>query len=174
MTEHEGSPPREIAAVHIILEATDGTETRLTLKPEGMFLLLSQVAGFTGAAITERSVNQLVTQGEATATSKPESKEETITVSGRLKGKPRAGRPDRNNKPTAWALLAAHEEGSDVARMWSATFYRHTAAIALKLDLGDQVTVQGYPRPNDDPSRNDGLAIFNLLNYPGKPEKASE
>src|SRR5947209_5639456 len=35
-------------------------------------------------------------------------KDKPQTLQGRLKSKPKQGRPDRNDKPTAWARFAAH------------------------------------------------------------------
>ena len=63
-------------------------------------------------------------------------------------------------------------EGSADAHLYGATFHRHTAAIALGLAAGTQITVEGYPHANWDRSgkRMDTLSVINLLAYPGKPE----
>jgi hypothetical protein len=95
----------------------------------------------------------------------------TVTLTGKLKSKPQEGRLDRNQKPTAWARLAVHLEGEEQAKMFLASFHRHTRAIALGLSEGDQVTVEGYPRPSADPARMDSLSVFNIPAYPGKPHK---
>jgi hypothetical protein len=57
--------------------------------------------------------------------------------------------------------------------MYSATFHKHTAKIALALDADAAVTVQGYPHESDDPGsrRMDTLSVINLLDYPGRPPK---
>jgi len=100
-------------------------------------------------------------------------KPKTVTLQGRLKSKPISGRPDRNDKPTAWARFAAHEDGLEQAHLYSTTFHRHTAEIALRLDAGAPLTLQGYPHePGDATSkRMDRLSVINLLDYPGKPKE---
>jgi len=118
--------------------------------------------------ITERSVEKLV--------GAPREKEPTITVTGRLKTEPREGRPDSRGNPTAWARLTAHEEGREDAHLYSATFHRHTAKIALGLEREAQITVQGYAHLSEDPGakRLDTISVVNILNYSGKPAKQSE
>jgi hypothetical protein len=95
-------------------------------------------------------------------------KQKTVTLTGRLKSKPREGRPDGRGQPTTWSKLACHEDGRESAKMYSATFHRNTAATALGLATDDQVTVQGYVRESADPNRMDSLSVFNILAYPGK------
>ena len=104
----DGSVP--LTSIYINLKqrcitfATEDQATKLTLAPEGVFYQLLQ-----GAAITTRSVDRLVGEAEAEAgeVAGPE-KEPTITLSGKLKSKPRQGRADGSGNPTAWARLAAH------------------------------------------------------------------
>lgn len=104
---------------------------------------------------------------EASETEKPK----IVTLQGKLKSKPREGRPDSRGNATAWARFAAHEADQDSAHMYSATFHKHTAKIALGLDNDMPLTVQGYPHEHDDPGskRMDTLSVINLLDYPGKP-----
>ena len=107
----------------------------------------------------------------------PEAREHqpTTVLSGRLLTQPREGKSDSRGKPTAWARFAAHEEGRDEAHLYSATFHRHTAAIALGLANGSPLTVEGYPHLHADPAdkRLDTLSVINLVAYPEKPEKPS-
>ena len=165
MTEIDKS---KLKAIHIILEAQDGTETKLTFEAEGTFSLISQVAALSGARITKRSVEKLVEQAQET-----EGKEKlpTVTLTGRLKTRPKPGRPDGKGNPTAWAMLAVHEEGSHAARMLSTTFHRHTAGIATGLPQDSVITADGYVRKNPDPTKSDSYSVFRLINYPGKPSK---
>ena len=100
-----------------------------------------------------------------------DEKEAGVTLTGRLKTKPRPGRPDSKGKPTAWARFAAHQVGEDEAHMYSASFHRHTAQIALELSAEDRLTVQGYPHPSEDPNRMDTFNVFNIIDYPGKEER---
>src|SRR5205809_507993 len=113
------------------------------------------------------------TLGTAFQTGSKEKKEAPLTLTGRLKTQPRDGRPDAKGNPTAWARLAVHEEGRDDAHLYSATFHRHTARIALSLTKDAQVTVQGYAHTSDDPRRMDTLSVVNLVAYPGKPDKGT-
>ena len=155
----------KLKAIHIILEAEDGTETKLTFEAEGTFSLISQVAALSGARITERSVDTLLEQATG-----GEGKEKLppVTLTGRLKTRPKPGRPDGRGNPTAWAMLAVHEEGSPTARMLSTTFHRHTAAIATRLPQDAVVTADGYLKKNPDPTKSDSYSVFRLINYPGK------
>jgi hypothetical protein len=91
---------------------------------------------------------------------------------GKLKSKPIPGRPDARGKPTAWARFAAHDADQEGAHLYSATFHRHTANLALSMDKDAQLTVQGFPHEQNDPDsrRLDTLSVINVLDYPGKPE----
>lgn len=161
--EHEGSP---LKAIHIIFEAVDETQTKLSITPEGAFHLISQVAAVAGAQITERSVEKLT--GEAT-TQEGKEKLAPVTLTGKLKTQPKSGRTDARGNPTAWAMLGVHEDGSPAARMLSTTFHKHTARIAVGLPQDAVITAEGYLRPSTDPeSRADSFSVFRLINYPGK------
>jgi hypothetical protein len=105
----------------------------------------------------------------APAAAAAKEKEKTITLSGKLKSKAQAGKPDRSGKPTAYADFAAHVEGEENAHDYVATFHRHTREIALKLPKEAPITVTGYPHPSDSPKRKDTFSVVNLLEYPGKP-----
>ena len=138
------------------------------LAPEGLIFH----AGTYDAADLHETRPMLPEPG-VTEAARTDEREKPVTLQGRLKSKPKQGRPDRTGKPTAWARFAAHEEGQEQAHMYSTTFHRHTADMALGLEKGNQLTVQGYPHESDDPEgkRMDTLSVINLLDYPGKPEK---
>ncbi len=155
----------KLRAIHIILETEDGTETRLTFDAEGTFSLISQVAALSGVRITERSVEKLVEQA---AEGGGKEKLRPVTLTGRLKTRPKPGKPDGRGNPTAWAMLAVHEEGSPTARMLSTTFHRHTAPIATSLPQDAVITADGYLKKNPDPTKSDSYSVFRLINYPGK------
>jgi hypothetical protein len=99
------------------------------------------------------------------------AKGEQRQFTGRLKADPKEGRPDSNGLPTAWAPLAAHQDGSDEALMLSASFHKATRRIALGLHAGDQITVRGFHYTNPDPQRMASLRVFMFIHYPGKPPK---
>lgn len=166
----EGIP---LTAIHIDLEQRSLTlETdqrpavRLTFSLRGILCeLLTPPAdspGSPASLITERAVDRLI--------SPTPEKEPTVTLTGRLKSQPRAGRPDARGNPTAWARFAAHDEATDALKLYSVTFHRHTAKIALGLERNAQVTVQGYAHPSNDPAgkRLDTLSVINIVSYPGK------
>ncbi len=152
MVEREKS---KLRAIHIILEAEDGTETKLTIEAEGTFSLISQVAALSGARISERSVEKLTEQMDG-GTGK--EKLAPVTLTGRLKTRPKPGKPDGRGNPTAWAMLAVHEEGSPTAKMLSITFHRHTARIATSLPQDAIITADGYLRKSTDPERADSYS----------------
>jgi hypothetical protein len=171
----EGQPdPLRLTGIHInfvdavvTLEAQNGRKARLS---------------FASAATTlspaSDTPEELAAPGESgwpeqdPALQESHEKQQTVTLSGRLRTKPKGGHPDRQGRPTAWAQLAVQEEGADQAHLYSATFYRATAAIALGLPRGAEVTVAGYPRAGDPASKRlDALAILVLHQYPGKPTK---
>ena len=163
----EGSS-EQLKAIHINLDErsitfqAERTSTRLTLSVAG---LLYEVLGVD--PITDRSVARLAGDIDGAKENEP-----NVTLTGRLKTQPKEGRADRRGKPTAWAKLAVHEDGRDEAKMYSATFHRHTAGVALGLPRDALVTVQGYVRESSDPQRMDRVSVFNLLAYPGKPGKS--
>ena len=162
--------PERLRSIHIDLATrsitfqAERSATRLVWGVEG---LLYEVIG--AASIAERSAEEAESAPATEAT-----RDSTVTVTGRLKTRAKEGRPDRSGKPTAWAKLAAHEEGQDAAHMYSATFHRHTARIALALEQDAQVTVQGYVRPSNNPTRMDALSVFNVVAYPGKPAREAD
>jgi hypothetical protein len=96
-------------------------------------------------------------------------REETATLNGRLKSKPKSGRNDRSGKPTAYADFAAHVEGEEKAHYYKATFHRHTRKIALGLPVEAQITVFGYPHPRESDKSTDTFSVVNMVDYPGKP-----
>lgn len=168
MTQEHG--PERLRSIHIDLATrsvtfqAEGSATRLVWGVEG---LLYEVLG--ARSIADRSAEEPTSQPAS-----DEACDATVTVTGRLKTRAKEGRPDRSGKPTAWAKLAAHEEGQEAAHLYSATFHRHTARIALALEQDAQVTVQGYVRPSSNPNRMDALSVFNIVAYPGKPTREAE
>jgi hypothetical protein len=130
------------------------------------------------AAVPEQTPPPLAVPATADSTETAAEKARTVTLNGRLKSKPREGRPDAQGKPTAWARFAAHEEDRDTAHIYSTTFHKHTAPIALGFDTNAPLTVQGYPHlyQQDDPGskRMDTLSVINLVDYPGKGKAKPE
>lgn len=181
-TEQEQDPVL-LRAIHIdlqqrsiTLEAEGQSATRLTLTPQGIHY---QLLG--SSSITERAVEQLtapahddVSQGRedllpSDANMAP-LKNPSVVLSGRLKTQPKEGKADSQGHPTAWARFAAHEE--EGARLYSCTFHRGSARIALGLPVEAQIVVEGYAHPSTEPGKRlDTLSVFRLLNYPGKSEK---
>lgn len=154
------------------IELTDATALRFDFTPQGILAEWLQPPTIT----TARAVEQLVEPAEAEAVADDKEKTPPVTLTGRLKAQPRPGRPDGNDRPTAWAMLAVHEEGNPTAKMYSTTFHRHTRAIALSLEANARITASGYVHPNEDPdrpNRSDSFRVFNLVDYPGKPAKPS-
>jgi hypothetical protein len=176
MTEQQPNPQRvksiklDLENRFLQIESTDASALRLSLTPQGIAWELLQPPTIT----TARAVDRLVETAEEDPPS-PEDKEKrpTVTLTGRIKGQVREGRPDKLGKKTAWVLAALHEEGSDEAKMVSATFYRHTANLALTLPADAQITASGYLTQSEDPARKDSFKIFNLVNYPNKPTKSN-
>jgi hypothetical protein len=95
-------------------------------------------------------------------------------LSGRLKSKPTEGRPDGKGVPTAWARFAAHLDGDEEAWMLSTSFLRATRKVALSLNIGDQITVEGYINKNPDPEKMDRYNVFRFLNFPNKPPRLQD
>jgi hypothetical protein len=155
----------------ITFEANDQTATKLVLTPEG---ILYQLLG--SSSLTERAVDRLASEppsdsspSEANAA---KQKDPSAILSGKLKSQPKAGRSDSQGHPTAWARFAAHEE--EGAQLYSCTFHRGSARIALGLPTEAQIVVEGYAHPSTEPGRKlPTLSVFRLLHYPGKPEKAT-
>src|SRR5687768_8403605 len=122
-----------LKAIHIVLEAVDGRLTKLSFTPSGSFDFVSQIAAFSGASITERSVERLTAEAETHSQPQgsPEatrSKERTPTtvIPGKLQNKPVEGRPDRHGKPTAYARMLGHLEGEEGALLLSTSFHGRT------------------------------------------------
>jgi hypothetical protein len=60
-------------------------------------------------------------------------------------------------------------EGAEKAHLYSATFHRNTAAVALRLEKGAQLTVEGYPHAGDAArKRMDTFSVIAVHRYPGK------
>jgi hypothetical protein len=189
-TEHDHGPV-PLRKIHIDIDlasravtfgfAAEGLPvTRLTLSPAGILYQLiglsarSDQPGDEPIAPPEAAValaGEGLASDEAKGAAKP--KDLTVALTGRLKSQPKEGRPDNQGHPTAYARFAAHEEGAESGHLYLATFHRASRRIALGLAADDQITVEGYPHPSDDPSgkRLDTLSVFRFLNYPGKPEK---
>ncbi len=91
-----------------------------------------------------------------------------MTLSGKLKAKPKEGKPDRSGKPTAYARFSAHVEGEKEPHDFLATFHRHTTKIALTLSKDSQITVDGYPHPGNSEKRLDTFSVINIIQYPDK------
>lgn len=165
--------PSKLSAIQIDLVArsitlqADQTATRLTFTPSG---ILYELLGF--PIVAEHSLEH-TSEGRNTSAATDE-KEASVVITGRLKTVPKEGRVDKSGNPTAWAKLAAHEDGQNAAHMYSTTFHRHTTRIALALEQDAQITLQGYVRTSSDPKRMDRLSVFNLLAYPGKPTSGQQ
>ena len=156
----------------VILEAAQEPVARLVFNSGSIFFQTTSV-GPAEVLITaeEESSNSPGPTDDAGA-EETEQKERPVVFSGRLKSRPRQGKPDSQGHPTAWAMLAVHEEGRDDAHMFSTTFHRASARIALNLPVDAQVRVEGYPHPSNDPEgkRLDTLSVFRFLTLPGQPE----
>jgi hypothetical protein len=143
---------------------------KISLSPSGLVFESRSAARLEAAAVSEPSRPLVDVPATAASVESAAEKARTVTLNGRLKSKPREGRPDAQGKPTAWARFAAHDEDRDTAHLYSTTFHKHTAPIALGLDTEAPLTVQGYPHIQDDPGskRMDSLSVINLVDYPGK------
>jgi hypothetical protein len=148
----------DLQELTLTLETIDQTTITLSLTATGVATQLD-----TPASANDRDQPTAERSDEDASSGK-----NLATITGKLKSQPREGRSDGAGNPTAWAKLAAHEEGRDEAHMYSATFHRHTVALALRLEKEMIVTVKGYVRESADPTRMDGLSVFGVINYPGK------
>jgi len=160
----------DLKSKSLLLTANEETLAMLRLAPEGLVFHAAAYSATEDLQEAHASLPASLTPPQAAAeTEKPKA----VTLQGKLKSKPREGRPDSRGNLTAWARLAVHEEDRDSAHMYSATFHKHTATIALGLDADAAVTVQGYPHETDDPGsrRMDTLSVINFLDYPGRPPK---
>ncbi len=95
----------------------------------------------------------------------------TVTLTGRLKTKPREGKADRSGNHTAYARFTGHDPDRQGPHDYIATFHRNTAPKALQLAKNAQITVEGYQHPSGSDKRLDTLSVINLVNYPGKPQR---
>jgi hypothetical protein len=194
--EHSEDEPTPVEAVHyypkerrVVFEVEGGPNFSLTQTPEGLLyqLLLDRAlslsrttpplekaAQSTEPAISPQASAEVAPAAESAAapTKKPKP-ENQLTQTGRLETKPTPGRyPDQQGRPTAYALLAAHAEGRDEAWMLSATFLRATVRIALALNQGDQITVEGFVNKHKDQNKKDIYSIFRFINYPSREAKS--
>lgn len=176
MAPERDSAPIELTGIHIdlidcvvTLESNDGRRAKLSFgSPSTLYEAPLPAPALGGEEAPEPESPEVP---EPALAAKKEV-EPTVVVTGRLQAAPKAGRQDGRGKPTAWAPLAIHEDAADQAHLYGATFHRHTAALALGLEGGSQITVEGYPHPTWDPSgkRMDTFSVINLLEYPGKPD----
>jgi hypothetical protein len=174
----------------LVIDVEGGLSFSLRLTPEGLMasLRLNQAPSQRAAVLKDDVVP--ATEVDPAVFSTPEAapsapaplsppaeapeewgKGEQRQFIGRLKSKPKDGRPDNKGLPTAWARLAAHQDANEEALMLSASFHKATRRIALGLNHNDQVTVRGYYYKSDDPQRMDSLRVFMFINYPGKPTR---
>lgn len=176
--EQEGREdfPQILSGIHInlversvTLEVHQQPVVKLTFSPHGVIYFQPPP----GAHIVEANIEPSPQPTSSPTTSEEaKEKQQPVTLSGKLKTKPKEGKQDSRGNATAWAKLAVHEEDREDVHMYLATFHRHTARIALGLEKDAQVTLQGYPHPSEDPKRADTFSVINLVNYPGKPKKA--
>ena len=155
----------------ITFEADRQPVARVTLAPEGV--IFEAIPPTDGPTLPAETMAEIPTSATPEPTPRREPEPRSV-LPGKLKTKPRAGKPDRRGNPTAWARFAAHIEGEDEAHLFSATFHRHTAKIALTLERNDPLTIEGYAHPSTDPAgtRLDSFSVINLVAYPGKGERA--
>jgi hypothetical protein len=178
---HETEPPEmeripltgiyvDIPGKSVILASAEGIVGSVRLAPEGVVFEAPRSPTLPATTSVAELPAEVASVQEQEGT--PE-REKPLTLQGKLKSRPRPGRPDARGNPTAWARFAAHEEDEEGAHMYSTTFHRQTVEIALGLEKDMPVTVQGFPHLQDDPSstRMDTLSVINLLDYPGKPRK---
>jgi hypothetical protein len=151
---------------------------KVTLSPSGIIFESGATPPGESVAVPESTPPPVAPSATPASVETSAEKARTVTLNGRLKSKPREGRPDAQGKPTAWARFAAHEEDRDTAHIYSTTFHKHTAPIALGLDTDAPLTIQGYPHlhQQDDPGskRMDTLSVINLVDYPGKGKTKPE
>ena len=127
------------------------------------------------ARATERFVETLAELGtvpESIHTEEGKEEEEHVIFTGKLKTKPKEGRPTTKGKPTAWAIFAVHDEEQEEAKAYSTSFTGSARPIALRLSQDAQITVKGYPPiPATEEGRRDRLHVFAILNHPNKRQK---
>jgi hypothetical protein len=185
----------------LVIEVEGGLSFALTQNPEGLMaqLLMNQAASQRAAVLSDdvvpaaesaEAAQPAVSGGIETATNPepatavpavsipPETpaasakkRDNQFLLTGRLKTKPRDGKPDGSGKPTAWARFAAHLDGREEAWMLSTSFLRAKRAVALGLESGEQITVEGYVNKNPDPEKMDRYNVFRFINYRGKTQR---
>ena len=174
----ESNPHRIIlSGVHLNLdersitfEADQQPVAKVSLAPEGVIFETIPPADL--PTLPAETIAEIAEPADEPPEERREPESRTV-LPGKLKTKPREGKPDRRGNPTAWARFAAHIDGEDEAHLYSATFHRHTAKIALTLERNDPLTIEGYAHPSRDPEskRLDTFSVINLIAYPGKPER---
>jgi hypothetical protein len=174
--ESEGSVPIPLIGIYldvpsktVVFAAEEGVLAAVRLTAQGIVFQY----GESHEGQSEGPSPPLPSPSERLASSAETEREKPLTLQGKLKGAPRLGRPDAKGNKTTWARFAAHEAEREGVHLYSATFHRHTADIALGLESGASLTLQGYPHEQSDPAskRMDTLSVINVLDYPGKPEK---
>jgi hypothetical protein len=139
------------------------------LPAAGVIFLGNQSQALLDSPFDEEPDTPASPPSSTSASEAAKEREKTVTLTGKLKSQPKAGKPDRSGKPTAYADFAAHVEGEKGAHDYVATFHRHTRGVALKLPTEAQITVTGYSHPGNKPRRKDTFSVINILGYPGKP-----
>lgn len=182
MTKEHAGPSIPLTGIYldlpsktVVLAAKDQLVASVRLTPEG---LVFQANPDPATPLQPSETVPTLSPDEGSSPTTPDlagtvietEKPKAVTLQGKLKNKPRVGRPDSRGNPTAWARFAAHEDDRENAHMYSATFHKHTASIALGLEAEMPLTLQGYPHEHDDPGskRMDTLSVITLLDYPGK------
>ena len=127
------------------------------------------------ARATKRFVETLAELGtvpESIHAEEAKEEEEHVIFTGKLKTKPKEGRPTTKGKPTAWAIFATHDDEKDEPKPYSTSFIDSARTIALSLSKDAQITVKGYPpKPATEEGKNDTLNVFAILNHPNKRQK---
>jgi hypothetical protein len=181
----EGVP---ISAIHLdlveqslTLEADDKPVAKLVFSSGVIYFQMPSLSPVAAPETAPAPLSALAGPAEQTgAISEPSTnpeireRDQTVILSGRLKSKPREGKPDARGNPTAWARFAAHEDGREQAHLYSASFHRHTARIALELAFNAAITVEGYRHVYHDPERLDTLSVIRMLSHPGHPSGDAE
>ncbi len=176
MPQEAEKPVILVRSLHLDLEVksltvhtTDESTTRFTIAPQGVIFEHLPGASDRGSSTPQASPAQ---QPESAAA----ERERAITMTGKLKSMPREGRPDSANHPTAWGRFAAHEEtpeGVSRAHLYLATFHGETRAIALRLGIGTQLEVKGFPRPAQQQGKLDGFSVVDIVRIGEPPPQRS-
>ena len=184
--ERPAQEPKEVTSLHFDFKSRrlvglfeDQSALQFTLTPDLklMFNGYFQAPG-TPEVLQRQEVMSAPTESApqavppvTTEAPKGPEKQPIQTLTGRLKDDVKPGRVDSRGNPTSWSIAAVHEEGQETAKMVAVSFHRHTAQLAIEqLHKDDQVTIQGYLRPSNNPERLDAFSAFHLINYPNKPK----